>query len=306
MLCHAVHAVVMAARRAATAGACDATSNAAILVRHMDRLTRSAALPNRAFCSHEWRQLLFTACYMHSVVQERRKFGPIGALQLVELLSAACASAGKQSATSFILLPSSLPPGWNIPYDFSQGDLAAVTQFLQVHHAAAGGCRCCCCCCWQSLSLRGCRSCCCCYCPACQSYTSPSHPLSAPPSLPQTHISDMDARRAAQPDWPTVRYMIADIQYAGRITDDFDRLLMVRGRLRLLAGPAEGWEVALRVAAGGFGHLQLPAAAPSDEHAKHCRALTSSPSATAHPCPGHICGAILPARGAAQGRTAVP
>ncbi len=29
--------------------------------------------------SHEWRQLLFTACYMHSVVQERRKFGPIGA-----------------------------------------------------------------------------------------------------------------------------------------------------------------------------------------------------------------------------------
>ena len=39
----------------------------------------------------------------------------------------------------------------------------------------------------------------------------------------------MDAKRAAQPDWPTVRYMIAGIQYAGRITDDFDRLLMVGG-----------------------------------------------------------------------------
>lgn len=46
----------------------------------------------------------------------------------------------------------------------------------------------------------------------------------------QTHISDMDAKRAPQPDWATVRYMIASIQYAGRITDDFDRILMVMGR----------------------------------------------------------------------------
>jgi hypothetical protein len=40
----------------------------------------------------------------------------------------------------------------------------------------------------------------------------------------------MDAKRAPQPDWPTVRYMTASIQYAGRITDDYDRLLMVRRR----------------------------------------------------------------------------
>ena len=26
----------------------------------------------------EWQQLLFVVCYMHSIVQERRKFGPIG------------------------------------------------------------------------------------------------------------------------------------------------------------------------------------------------------------------------------------
>jgi len=26
----------------------------------------------------EWRQLLFVMCYMHSIVQERRKFGPVG------------------------------------------------------------------------------------------------------------------------------------------------------------------------------------------------------------------------------------
>ena len=47
----------------------------------------------------EWRALLFVLCYMHSLVQERRKFGPIG---------------------------------WNVPYEFNQSDLSACTQFLQV------------------------------------------------------------------------------------------------------------------------------------------------------------------------------
>ena len=37
---------------------------------------------------------------------------------------------------------------------------------------------------------------------------------------------EMDAKKANQPTWETVRYMVAVIQYGGRITDDFDQLLM--------------------------------------------------------------------------------
>ena len=42
----------------------------------------------------------------------------------------------------------------------------------------------------------------------------------------QNHLLEMDSKKAAAPTWETVRYMISVIQYGGRITDDFDQLLM--------------------------------------------------------------------------------
>ena len=48
----------------------------------------------------QWRQLLFALCFMHSVVQERRKFGSIG---------------------------------WCIPYEYNNGDLTACILFLEKH-----------------------------------------------------------------------------------------------------------------------------------------------------------------------------
>jgi hypothetical protein len=42
----------------------------------------------------------------------------------------------------------------------------------------------------------------------------------------QNHLLDMDAKRAVAPTWATIRYMVSAIQYGGRITDEFDKLLM--------------------------------------------------------------------------------
>ena len=77
----------------------------------------------------QWRQLLFALCFLHSVVQERRKFGPLG---------------------------------WGIPYSFSDGDLTACILFLEKHL-----------------------------------YNGP--------------IS-----------WSTFQYMVAAVQYGGKITDSLD------------------------------------------------------------------------------------
>jgi len=81
-----------------------------------------------------WRQMLFNLCFLHSVVQERKKYGALG---------------------------------WSTPYEFNSGDVTACILFLEKH-------------------------------------------------LYSNSIS-----------WSTIQYMVGEVQYGGKITDDMDRRLFL-------------------------------------------------------------------------------
>ena len=86
-----------------------------------------------------WRSLLFAICFMHSIVQERRKYGPLG---------------------------------FCIPYEFNSSDMEASLCYIE------------------------------------------------------KHLTDCMAEKVSY-QWKAINYMVSEVQYGGRITDNLDREMFI-------------------------------------------------------------------------------
>ena len=80
----------------------------------------------------QWKPMVFATAFLHTTVQERRKFGKLLVLASLLNCGSCCPNRVIKNPTDFFH-PHVGPLGWNIPYEFNQGDLNATLQAIQNH-----------------------------------------------------------------------------------------------------------------------------------------------------------------------------
>jgi len=133
----------------------------------------------------QWRSLVYAVCFMHSIVYERRKFGPLG---------------------------------FCIPYEFNNSDLEASLNYIE------------------------------------------------------KHLTNNQQMSVAKPSFKAIRYMVCEVQYGGRITDNLDReLFNAYGDLWLTETLTLQYKFVPTIADS---HYEVPA---SPEHSKYLSEIDQMP-----------------------------